>query len=183
MITNLRYNSKDGILDFSDGIFATYENSGKSYELKLDTVKEYWDYANEEDVESLRLSTDGKMIIANFTTASDQGGVVTVWDSGGNLIHISRAEFGIASTIYDGYVYTLCAVHDFVTPLNYLITKNKFGTMDAWKEDEAYENISFSDAGAFETHVNGGKLGFEVDDNKYSISFDGHKYNILRKNQ
>ena len=104
----------------------------------IDDVAKYWEYANEEDLEGITVSKNGGFTIGNFTVSSGQGGVVAIWDDQGEMVHISKAEFGIVSTLFDGYVYTLCGVMYWGHPLSYAMAKSPFGVMDAWKEADEF---------------------------------------------
>ena len=59
---------------YEEDVIATFENNDTNYELKLDNVEEYWDYANSVDIERIKLQTNGKIIIANLIS-----GIFSIW--------------------------------------------------------------------------------------------------------
>ena len=89
MIDNLK-------LIFKEDILATYELNGKESKFPLEAIRKYWDYANEADLEGAKLYTDDNNVVALLTTASDQGGVVVIWDAASEEItHISDASLTV----------------------------------------------------------------------------------------
>ena len=153
------------------------ENIKKSI---LDEVKKYWEYANEEDLEGITVSKNGKYTIVNLVTASGQGGVVAILDDQEKLVHISNAEYGIVSTLYDGNVYTLCGIIHWGHPLSYAMTKTPFGTMDAWRETDEVEGFKLDDEGVHEAFQKGEDMKLEVKADKFVISYGGKEVEIGR---
>ena len=137
----------------------------------IDDVAKYWEYANEEELEGITVSKKCGFTIGNFTVSSGQGGVVAIWDDQGEMVHISKAEFGIVSTLFDGYVYTLCGVMYWGHPLSYAIAKSPFGVMDAWKEADEFEDINLDDEGVSGASYNGEEVKLEVNADKFVISY------------
>ena len=146
----------------------------------LDEVKKYWQYANKEDLEGITVSQNGNYTIVNLTTASGQGGVVAIWDDQEKLVHISNAEYGIVSTLYDGNVYTLCGIIHWGHPLSYAMTKTPFGTMDAWKETDEVEGFKLDDEGVHEAFHKGEDIKLEVKADKFVIFYGDKEIEISR---
>ena len=153
------------------------ENIKKSI---LDEVKKYWEYANEEDLEGITVSKNGNYTIVNLVTASGQGGVVAILDDQEKLVHISNAEYGIVSTLYDGNVYTLCGIIHWGHPLSYTMTKTTFGTMDAWKETDEVEGFKLDDEGVYEAFQKGEGIKLEVKEDMFVISYGSKEIGIVR---
>ena len=137
----------------------------------IDDVAKYWEYANEEDLEGITVSKKGGFTIGNFTVSSGQGGVVAIWDDQGEMVHISKAAYGLVSAIFDGYVYTLCGVMYWGHPLSYAMAKSPFGVMDAWKEADEFEDINLDDEGVSGASYNGEEVKLEVNADKFVISY------------
>ena len=111
----------------------TYSVDGKEHSIPFAPIAKYWEYANEEDVEwaKMTLLDDGNLLIA-LTTASGQGGVVAIWDTGkDHLIHVSEGAYAVAANVYDGAVYTLCFVEHWGVKAYFIVTKVPLGRMDA----------------------------------------------------
>ena len=107
---------------------------------------------------------------------------MTVWNENGEMIHISNAEFGIASTVYDQYVYTLRAIQYYGHPLSYSLTRVPFGTMDAWAEDiiEVDESFDFDDEKVYDAFLGGSTIDLNVFSNRYTISY-GEETSVIKK--
>ena len=167
--------------DLSDGIFARVQTDEGIVNLRVDVVNKYWDYVN-EDVEGISAWTNGKNVIVEFSVASGQGGAVTVWNEKGEMLHISNAEFGVASTLFDGYVYTLRAVIYFRHPLSYSMTRVPFGTMDAWSEEhiEFDESFIFENEKVYDESIAGTMIDLNVHPDKYIISY-GEEKDVISK--
>ena len=182
MISNLKLSTVESSkqMDLSSGVFARFDADNGVIELSLSDLEEYWQYANDDEIESISVSTNGKYVIAEFSVASGQGGVVTVWDEDGRLVHISNGEYGIASTIFKGYVYTLQAICFYGHPLSYAMAKVPFGTMDAWGNYEVDENFKFDVEGAYKASRLGETIKLKATVDRYVISFGGNDYGIVR---
>ena len=146
----------------------------------IDDVAKYWEYANEEDLEGITVSKKDGFTIGNFTVSSGQGGIVAIWDDQGEMVHISNAEYGIVSTLFDGYVYTLCGVMYWGHPLSYAMAKSTFGVMDAWKEADEFEDINLDDEGVSGASYNGEEVKLEVNADKFVISYGDKVIEISR---
>ena len=181
MIENLIVPQIEGSrqLDLSRGVFATYDIQGEKHELLLKGIEPYWQYANETDIEQITVRAVDNYIIAVFTVASGQGGVVTVWNADGELIHISSGSFGLASTIFDGYVYTLCAVINWGHPLSFSLKRIRLGAMDAFEEDsDEVEGFVFNEREVYDASLHGEVVFLEVNANECVISTLNKEYRI-----
>ncbi len=184
MVKNLKLSMMEDSkqFDLSKGIFATYENENGLQELKLETILPYWEYATEDELESISIGTNGTNIKAEFTCASGQGGVIAFFrGEDGKLIHISNGQYVIADAVYKGYVYALCAIRNFVTPLTYQMNRIRLGTMDAWAEPEVDESFSFDDKEAWAVTLHGETVHLNVRKDAYVIGYSGKEVVVGRK--
>ena len=180
MIKNLMIPQKENSrqFDLSQGVFATYEAQEEKHELLLKDLEPYWQYANETDIEQITVRSVDDYIIAGFTIASGQGGVVTVWDTNGKLIHVSSGSFGVASTIFDGYVYTLCAVIYWGHPLSFSLKRIRLGAMNAFEDSDEVEGFVFNESEVYDTSLRGEDVFLEVNANECVISNQNKEYRI-----
>ena len=141
MIDNLKILLEEDIL-------ATYEMNGKECKIPLEAIRKYWEYANEDDLEGVKIYADDNNIVALLTTASGQGGAVVIWDADSDeVIHASEAAYTVAVDIYDGKVYTLSFIQNFGTPLTAKMFIAPVGIMDAFKEADEDGNFEFEEIG------------------------------------
>ena len=167
-------------VELSSGVFATMETEAGVVDLQLADVGEYWDYAIEDDIEGISVFAEGDYVVAQFSVASGQGGVVTVWDEEGKLVHISNGEYGIASTIFKGYVYTLCGIMYYGHPLSYIMTRSPLGTMDAWAEAEVIEGFDLSDKDVYGAAIKGETIRLEAKDEVFTIIYGDRRILVTR---
>lgn len=147
-------------------IIAKFKTSSRESVIPFSALKKYWDYADEDDIEGGNMIplNDGNILIF-FTTASDQGGVVFIWDTEKDeIVHVSEGAYTIAASIYKGEVFTLRYIHYWgITP--YLAwSKAPAKTMDAWSETEIHkiEGIDYCE-GPISLTVD--ELGIHIDNN------------------
>ena len=118
--------------------FIEYKTDKGDGKILFSAIKPYWDHADGDEFErGFADVIDDNHILAVILVASEQGGILVVWNAETQTIeHVSQAAFCQAATVYDGDVYTLSYVHQWgVTPF-VIIEKCKYGIMDASAECE-----------------------------------------------
>ncbi|MBR1597392.1 MAG: hypothetical protein IJ661_00600 [Lachnospiraceae bacterium] len=172
MIENLKLVLKEDVL-------ATYELDGKESKLPLEAIRKYWDYANEADLEGAKLYTDDNNVVALLATASDQGGVVVIWDAASEEItHISDASYTVAVDIYEGKVFTLSFIQSFGTPLTAKMFIEPVGTMDAFKEADEDRNFEFEELSDYDGDAS--DVSLTVDADNYIINIKDKEFVVNR---
>ena len=120
-----------------NGILLEYENSGIKNCVKHDDIAKYWNHANEDEIEEIKVLEQGKYLVGLLTVASGQGGVTYVWNKEENkLVHISDGAFAVSAALTDSFIYLLLYVSSFTKKEEYMVTKVPFGTMNATDEGE-----------------------------------------------
>ena len=184
MVRKIRIpDSKDGWgYDLDDGVFARIDTDDGTVELHADEINKYWPYVNSDDIEGISAWTNGKYVIVEFSVASGQGGIVAIWNEKFELVHLSNAEFGITSTLYDGYVYTLLVIKVYAHPLTYTMTRIPFGTMDAYTKEglEHDESFEFLTDELYKLSLKGKILDLHVYEDSYKIVCGDDEFVIKR---
>ena len=145
MVSNIK-------LVLADDTLLTYETENGRVTIPFSEINSYWSYANEEDVEGVRVYVhdDDKTLLILLTTASGQGGVVVGWDTDTRtIVHVSEASYVIALDYYDNYIYTLRLDMNFSTPAHFSLAKAPYGVKDAWSEPEYIPEFMLSEIDQF----------------------------------
>lgn len=165
-------------LILENDILAAYEKDGKADEIRLEDIRPYWDYANEDDIEGARLYVRDERIVALLSVASGQGGVVVIWDAESRrIVHVSEAAYAVAADLFDGYVYTLSAIQNFETTFTAKLSKSPVGTMDAFKESEV-EDFEFDKIEDYDGNYD--HIDLQVEADRVIIWIEDKSYTIAR---
>ena len=147
--------------------------------IRFSDIQPYWSYATEEDFEGGFAKIIGDKILFSLSTASMQGGIVAIWNANSQKIeHISEGAYCVTANIYNGKVYRLLCVSNFVTKEHFELWETPIGTMDANEEGKQinldFENVSNKFDGSYPS------IGLEVSDNSYVINLNGEHYSYTK---
>lgn len=172
MIKNIKFITNEDAL-----IEVELENS--KVNINFSDILPYWPYATEEDFEGGFAKVIGDKILFSISTASMQGGIIATWDANSQKIeHISEGAYCVTANIYNGKVYRLLCVSNFVTKEHFELWETPIGTMDANEEGKQinldFENVSNKFDGSYPS------IGLEVSDNSYVINLNGEHYSYTK---
>ena len=152
-------------------------------------IRPYWRYATPSDFEWGKVKTHGDYLIFTMLTASDQGGVVCVWDCRINkLIHISEGAYVIAVALANDKVYMLKNVYHWglaphlcmsTIPLGTINTDDYGKPLYADKPDDVKDfrnEIQNS-----ELFVENGKISIQFGDQNVLFTSDESKATVMNK--
>lgn len=118
-----------------NGILLKYDYKGVKNNLRHSIISKHWEYANEEELEEIKVYADKNLLIGLLTVASGQGGVIFVYDmEKKELIHISEGSYAVDVKQRDNNLFVLHYVSNWGSKSNFMVSKTELGIMDPWNE-------------------------------------------------
>lgn len=117
--------------------------NGKTQYIKYDALQKYWNYASNEDVEGINITSDDKYIVICLTTAQMQGGIVAVWDiDASKVVHYQNGDYAIVAQKTKNKILTICEISNYSIKPYALLSVCDFGVKDIECSGETY-NLNF----------------------------------------
>lgn len=126
----------------NDTTIFSYEYDEKIINVDYSDIAELFAYATEEDMESVFIYPEDQMVLGFLTVASGQGGLAFALDAATKrIVHASDGAYTISIARYQGYLYSLCYIANYVTKGNIKLFRCPFGVINPSLEPDevAYE--------------------------------------------
>lgn len=168
MIKGIKYLATNDVL-----IEVDLEN--KKADIKFSDVAPYWSYANEEDFEGGFAKVFEDKVLFSVVTASGQGGIIAVWDGQTQkIVHVSEGAYCVAADVYDGKIYRLLCVSNFVTKSHFELWETAIGSFDANEEGTRVD----TEISSVDDKYNGvySSIELKVTNNSFVIKIDEEEF-------
>lgn len=120
-----------------NGILLKYDYKDVNNNLRHSVISKHWEYANEEELEEIKVYADKSLLVGLLTVASGQGGVIFVYDmEKKELIHISEGSYAVDVKLKDDNIFVLHYVSNWGSKSNFMVSKTELGIMDPWNEGD-----------------------------------------------
>ena len=147
--------------------------------IRFSDIQPYWSYATEEDFEGGFAKIIGDKILFSLSTASMQGGIVAIWNANSQKIeHISEGAYCVTANIYNGKVYRLLCVSNFVTKEHFELWETPIGIMDANEEGTEIQIDTQTLCDKFDGSYS--SVDLEVSADSYVINLNGENYSYTK---
>ena len=172
MIKSIKFIAKEDAL-----IEVGLESGGVT--INFSDIQPYWSYATEEDFEGGFAKIIGDKILFSLSTASMQGGIVAIWNANSQKIeHVSEGAYCVAADVYNGEIYRLLAVSNFVTKEHFELRETPIGIMNANEEGTEIQLDTQALCDKFDGSYS--SVGLEVSADSYVINLNGENYSYTK---
>lgn len=148
--------------------------------IKFSDILPYWSYATESDFEGGFAKIFDDKILFSIVTASSQGGIIAIWNSKTQKIeHISDGAYCVAADLYDGKVYRLLSVSNFVTKEHFELWETPFGILDSNEEGNQIK----TDLSSIDDKYDGSysSVALKVSDKDFTVKMKEDKFSFPTK--
>ena len=172
MIKSIKFIAKE------DALIKVGLESGK-VTINFSDIQPYWSYATEEDFEGGFAKIIGDKILFSLSTASLQGGIVAIWNANSQkIVHVSEGAYCVAADVYNGKIYRLLAVSNFVTKEHFELWETPIGIIDANEEGTEIQLDTQAICDKFDGSYS--SVDLEVSADSYVINLNGENYSYTK---